>query len=314
MVRRQASIALLAFAFAASCRVAATPAVFSETHTFPAAPGKLVRLDTRSLDVEVHVTQQDAITVAVTLDARSSSSAAARRWVEHNTPSYDDSAASLDVHVPSQHHGLFLVGFLRTVGKITVGLPPTCRLEVNTSSGDVRLDGGAPLSGTVRVGSSSGDVTVHGGAKELSVTTTSGDVRVDAEGLTLAQVETSSGDVQLLKGADRALVDTSSGEVRLDELRGELSAHTSSGDVRAAWRSLPGAGSVKVRTSSGDVTLRLPGQVTPSGTLDSSSGSIVSDFPGSWTRRQRTFAFDAAHGGVDVEVTTSSGDITLHKG
>ncbi len=314
MARPQASIALLAVSLAASCRVAATPAVFQESHSFSAAPGKLVRLEARSLDVEVRVAQQEGITVAVSLDARSSSSAAARRWVERNKPSFDDSAARLDVRVPSEHHGLFIVGFFRTEGKLTVSLPPSCRLEVSTGSGDVRIDGGEPLAGTVRIDTSSGDVTVGGGVRELAVNTTSGDLRVSAEGLTVVQAETSSGDVQLLKGADRVLADTSSGDLRLDGLRGELSVHTSSGDVRATWRSLPAESNVKVRTSSGDVTLRLPAAVTPAGTLDSSSGTIHCDFPGSWSRRERTFALAAPSGGVGVEVRTSSGDITVRKG
>ena len=140
-----------------------TPLAHHESRTFAAPAGKLVRCDLRSLDLEVVVKEGDAITAVVDLEASASSSAFARRWIENHTPSFADSADTLEIKVPSRHRSSLIVGYIRTEGSIVLTLPPRCRLEVASSSGDITVEGSAPLAAPVRLTTSSGDVEIAGG-------------------------------------------------------------------------------------------------------------------------------------------------------
>ncbi len=337
MRRRSVLLVLVALVSALACRPPRAPLAYHDARTFPAEAGKLVEVDARSLDVEVTVQRGESIAVKVDLEARASSRSAAARWVERSKPAYTDSENRLEIRVPSRRRHVMMIGYFHTRGSIQVTLPPGCRLVVQTASGDVSLDGDELLSESIRLETASGDVRVSGGARSLLVETASGDVRVTGGDLDEFQAQTASGDVELRTGARRVQVDTSSGDLRLERLLGALSAHTASGDVRATWREAAGGTRAIVNTASGDVTLRLPRDVSLTGKVSTSSGRIRSDFPGSFGRRERTFTLqgqgltdDAPPAGPaerstpeqrlepsgevgKVEVETASGDITLHR-
>ncbi|HUK13671.1 MAG TPA: DUF4097 family beta strand repeat-containing protein [Thermoanaerobaculaceae bacterium] len=289
------------------------PTDVHQAQTFPAAPGKLVKVDLRSLDVNVRIVDGATIRATADLEARSSSRSAARRWIERNTPVFNDSTSTLEVRQPSREHTVIIFGFMHNKGEVGLEVPPSCRIEIRTTSGDVSIQGDQPASGAVRVTTTSGDVTVVGGARELVVNTTSGDVQVKKAPLSALQADTTSGDVTLLSGSEKTLVETSSGDLRLDHLGGELSVDTSSGDVHADWDRLAAGQKVRVHTSSGDVRLRVPagGQVT--GEVTTASGRIVSDFPGASDRREHRLTFPGADNAFGLDVHTSSGDVTLRQ-
>jgi lia operon protein LiaG len=295
----------------AGCRGGGTPTSFTETRSFPAATGKVVRLDLGSLDLDARVADTDAIGVEVVLEARSSAPGAARRWIEAHQPVYSDGPSRLEIEVSRRSRGTFLVGYFRSEGEVRLTIPRACRLEVETASGDVVLDGGASLDGAVRVTTASGDLDVRGGAREVIVRTASGDVSVDADELDRFEADTASGDVVLRSGARQAIVDTASGEVDLFDLSGELSVRTTSGDVRARWSRPPASGRVDVTTTSGEVDLRLPARTVLAGRARTSSGRLDSDWTGSWDRRRTSLHLPATSAGVTIELRTTSGDIGL---
>ncbi len=313
MLRTAPLLASLMLLPGTACVRHSLPTHVRETHTFPAAADKLVKVDLRSLDVRVNVAPGNVITADISLEAQSSSRGAAQRWVERNTPEFSDSATTLEVRQPRTPGTVIIFGFMHNRGTLELTVPPACRLEIHTSSGDVTLGGDVTVSGPVRVDTSSGDVTVRGGAKELVIKTSSGDVVVNGGRLAGFEADTSSGDITLSSGSDRTLVETSSGEVRLEKLTGGLSADSSSGDVRAVWEQLGAGQKVRVRTSSGDVRLRAPGSATLAGELTTTSGTINCDFPGSSERREHRFTLTAPPPAVDFEVHTSSGDVSVRK-
>lgn len=292
------------------------------TNTFPAATGKLVRLEVGSLDVDVETVAGESISVETRLEAHSSSRAAAERWVEAHTPKLDDSPSRLEI-TATRRASMALFGFLSTKGMVRVKLPVQCTLEVHTSSGDVTIAGASLLAAPARVDTSSGDVAVRGGVRDLLVGTTSGDLRVTGVALAVLDATTTSGDVQLDAGAARAVVETSSGDLHLRNLGGDLSAVASSGDVDARWSGLPPSCTVRVQTSSGDVTLRLPAAADLTGEARTTSGSITSEYAGEEDRRGRRLRLGGgaatpeqpAHpvAGVALSVRTTSGDVTLSK-
>jgi hypothetical protein len=305
--------ALVILLVTAGCKRPSTPQSTNESRTFPVAPGKLVKIDLRSLDVDVKVAEASAITVTIELQARASSRAAAQRWIQRNAPVFEDSPSTLEVTQPRGTRGILVFGFLHTKGKLELTVPPSCRLEVRTASGDVTILGEAWLAGPVRVNTSSGDVRVTGGARELIVKTSSGDVRVSGSPPALVEADTSSGDVIVDSGAAKALVDTSSGDVRVKKLTGDLMVDTSSGDVSVAWERLAPGAKVHVHTTSGDVGLHLPEGTPLRGEISTTSGRISSDFAGSSDRREHHLSFAGSGESVEIEVRTTSGDAVLRK-
>ena len=298
---------------AAACARARVPLSVHETKTFPAAPGKLVRLDLRSLDVDVTVGTAATITAQVDIEAHSSSRTAAQRWMESHTPVFEDSASTLDVRQQPARSSIVIFGYINTNGRVRMALPASVRLEIRTTSGDVTVAGDAALSGPVRIRTSSGSVTVTGGLDELIVKATSGDVMVRRRALTALDADTTSGDVTLESGTQRAIIGTTSGDVRLEQLQGGLSVDTSSGEVAASWAALAAGASIRVHTSSGDVRLRVPASSPLRGHITTRSGSIRSDLPGNSEHRERELTLSAPGPAAEVEIRTSSGDVSVHE-
>jgi hypothetical protein len=297
----------------ACMRVVAAPVTFHDSKTFPAAPGKLVRLDVRSLDVTVSVTEGGSITATTDLEVRSGSSSSATRWIENHTPEFTDSASQLEIRVPKQPRTVTIsFGTTHSKAHLALSVPAGCVVETHTSSGDVVFEGPALLAGPTRVNAASGDLTVRGGVRELIADTASGDVRVSGQRLALLQADTASGDVVLESGSDKALIDTASGDVRLRGLAGDLTVDTASGDVSATWQELAPGHSIKVDTSSGDVSLTLPATVPVTGSLSSHSGDLSSDLPGAHDQHKHAFTFAGQDPAVRLTVHTSSGDIGVH--
>ena len=321
LARRAVTSTLLVLSLAACAERQGTRSNYKDSKSFPGAPGKLVVLDVRSLDAEIEVVAGGSIDVAVELAARSSSRAAARRWVERNTPVLEDSPSRLEIGTP-RRGSVSVIGFIETEGVLRVKVPAECKLEVRTASGDVSVRGESPMAAPVRIETTSGDIVVRGGARELVLETSSGDVRVTGSALALLEADTASGDITLDAGADRVVVDTASGEAVLRNLRGDLSVTSTSGDVDARWLRLAPGTRVNVETSSGEVTLRLVSGVPITGEVRSSNGRIESEFSGEEDRRGRRFTLSAggtaneatpgaATGSAVLSVRTGSGDVSL---
>jgi len=292
----------------AACRPPVQPAAVDTVQTFPAAAGKVVRLDLSSLDVEIRVSERPDIRAALRLEARSSSSRAARRWLERHTPTFSDSAAALEIRQP-RSGGVFVVGFMHAEGALDLDLPSGCVLEVTTASADVEIDGGVELAGMVSVRTTSGDLRVEGGVHDLTVRTASGDARIDGRPLGLLDFDTASGDLRLDAGAAKVVAESASGDLRLRHLAGDLSVDTGSGDVSAQWDALGPDTAVLVAASSGDIVLRLPEDTSPRGVVRSRSGEVRSRFDGEWDRHRRQLTLRGA--GASLTVRTSSGEVVL---
>jgi DUF4097 and DUF4098 domain-containing protein YvlB len=137
--------------------------------------------------------------------------------------------------------------------------------RLRSGSGDVRVD---TIDSDVDVSSGSGDVQLGSVGGSVTAQTGSGDIRLGSGGKAL-EVKTGSGDVRVGDAPDWVSAKTGSGDVSIDSVRrGEVSARTASGDIRAgvpagtpAW--------LDVRTISGRVSSDLQATDEPSGGEDS---------------------------------------------
>lgn len=194
---------------------------------------------------------------------------------------------------------------------------PVSRLEVENSSGDVRIRGvpGARLTvrGRVTAYASSSDK-----ARELAEKIASAPpVERSGDVLSVGRIrERESGlfqgvsvDYELVVPPElSASIDSSSGDVEVQGIRGAVKVDSSSGTVK-----LFQVGSAEVDSSSGDVVLKeIPGDIQ----VDSSSGDVdIHATPGPQAR----WKVDASSGDVTVSVApdaafhldaaTSSGDV-----
>lgn len=136
--------------------------------------------------------------------------------------------AAIAVRVVLPRHG----SRERAVARLQLEVPKGHRLEITAVSADIRVNG---IEGPQQLRSVSGDIVAQGGGREIGISTVSGEVDFDGLGR-----------------AARLDVSTVSGDVELRGLAGELEAASISGDVEASATALQ---SVKVKTTSGDVTL-----------------------------------------------------------
>jgi len=172
-------------------------------------------------------------------------------------------------------------------------------VHIGTASGDIRLTD-LGTQGRLQLTSASGDIRlVRISAETLSASTTSGDLSADDVALQAdGRISTTSGDIRWLGQADKLEVNTLSGDLdSIEGAIGELRFKTASGDACVAadscLRLLSG------RSASGDLRVRLPGDVQAHVVCRTTSGDIHQHVPS-----------DPA-GNVLVELVSTSGDISV---
>jgi DUF4097 and DUF4098 domain-containing protein YvlB len=270
-------------------------------------------------------------------------------FIKSCEPQFSETGDTIRVQCDSSFH--FTFGWRTTEAKIDVKMPPGMRLDASSGSGDCSLKGeiggfpvafhsgsgdaildGACKSFTATTGSGdikaaftkdveitdlhtgSGDITVAGPVGDLSVETGSGDVRADLTGgKARASLRSGSGDLTLKGGAAELNARSGSGSITAEGLTGPATLKTSSGEISARWAGAPRDGKVSVRSSSGGVRLAFPAGTTFQGLLDTTSGDVLCDFPGTLNSRGQTFAFSGPQGSAELTVETASGDIQVSK-
>jgi hypothetical protein len=219
--------------------------------------------------------------------------------------------------------------------------PARISLDVHRryGDGDCEFDLTVPYGTRVLMRSNSGDLHYLAVKGEMEARTMSGGVDVnDTKGMTT--VETVSGDIRARGIAGSLRVNTISGGVELASVAGDVDVSTVSGDI-----SLPDARSRVVRmesvsgteiyggtidpagrydfhSHSGDITLRMPADVSASLSLQTFSGDIDSDFKLTINPTNSTVGHHQGHhidtaigsgGGAHVTIETFSGDVRLER-
>lgn len=159
------------------------------------------------------------------------------------------------------------------------------------------------------------------------------EVRVPRSGVQIERVSTASGDVNATDLSGRVNLSTASGDVTLQGVSGEIEASTASGRVRVtnasgAVRASSASGDVEVEiarlegtrdlrfsSASGNVRVRLPGDLDARVHLSTASGSIETDFPIEVKRHEHGGGSSArgqlGGGSRSVRISTASGDVSL---
>jgi hypothetical protein len=205
-----------------------------------------------------------------------------------------------------------------------ITVPADVRVTARSGSGDLEV---GDIDGAVDATTGSRDIRVGRAREGVSARTGSGSIEVRGSRSLVARTGSGSvfasavnGDVEASSGSGditisqtakgRTEVSTGSGDIEIAGATGELDVHASSGDV-----SVEGAPSApwEVRSSSGDVRMRLASDAAVDLDLNSSSGGIDSSVPITVAGRQsrRELKGQLRGGGPRVHVATSSGSISV---
>lgn len=299
----------LAAALLALAAVAAQAETLKAHHEKSLAPkpGGVLRVEAAFQDVVVTFAPASSkVEVVVDLEI-SMWPGNGKAYLASLAPTFDERGDRLVVR--SKTSGFSHIGMLQAKGAITVTLPPGMALELDTGSGEIRVEGdsgGKPVSADT----GSGDISVNGRLLGFHADTGSGNVHARLEGpCGKVDVDTGSGDVDFSGAAEHFAADTGSGEVKAVGLAGGASFDTGSGSVEASFATLGVGAKIEADTGSGDVQLQLPHGFSPSGLLGTSSGTIKCDLPGTPNKHEDTYALSGTVGELKVE--TGSGDITV---
>lgn len=192
---------------------------------------------------------------------------------------------------------------------VRLTVPAGVELEIKTRSGDISVSG---VTGPVRLRTVSATLRIKG-ARGVDVKSVSGSVYLEQAHGRL-RVKTVSGTVRATGKLTEIDVTSVSGGITLDQLAGPGEVRTTSGEVKVTGTLGKGV-KAKLRSHSGDITARLKvpagaeyAMKTYSGDLELKPGSKAKVRRSEERRTEGTFG----KGGASLNLSTFSGDITLH--
>ncbi|MGP4068409.1 DUF4097 family beta strand repeat-containing protein [Halobacillus sp. B29] len=260
---------------------------------FTASEIQAIHVDTSSADIQFVEGKSNQIEVSL--------SGYARKWKEYSYE-VEEAEGQLNVNLKKKNNGLgFSFGFVRGDNLELLVKVPKQKLEV------------------VNIGTSSSEVTLRDiQVSQLIAATSSGDIEVSSlEVDEQLNLHSSSGSVMMtnIKGSEAEVdLKTSSGDIEGKGLLfNEMKAQSSSGNVDVLHESM--AGNLTAHTSSGDVTFSFE-EEPQSFILDyqSSSGEERIQLDGIQYERRAEHEVRGHKGDqkYQILVETSSGDFTLN--
>jgi DUF4097 and DUF4098 domain-containing protein YvlB len=242
----------------------ATPAVALEIdETRPAAPDGTVQIELIAGRVQVEVGNDGEVHVTGTLNEE----------FEELEFSSDGGDTTIEVDLVEGRHRF------RSAADLRVRVPAGSRLEIETVSADLEIDG---VRGAVSLESVSGRITIRGASDELYLESVSGSIDIETDApLRRGEFETVSSDLKLSVDLAR--------NGRLD-----------------------------VESVNGDVTLLLPASVEAGFSVETFSGDIDNEFGPRATKTSeyvpsKRLEFSTGSGDARVTVEAFSGTVRLRK-
>lgn len=316
----------------------------------PLGEQSVVRIETRSADVHLVASPDDTVRIIFARRIQSVSARSVEALAAQIKLTMERAGDQIVLRVREPERGGSRVTvdagpwrFRRSTEiELTVAVPARARIECETArgdydavglsqplsiiatSGDVEL---SQLTGPARVQTTSGDVTLRDLAQAATVRVTAGDIdAVDVAGpLTVRatsgdvsargvrggiRFETSTGDVTVSEVAGTVMISTSAGEVELSAAAADSCVlETASGDIDAELTIAPRH--VQVRSSSGDVSLRIPPGAGGALDLQTATGTLQVKSAVEVETMNRNRLTGRLGGAGSVAVRTSSGDISL---
>ncbi len=345
---RVLTIAVIA-ALAASGAVSAKEFRLEESKNFSVQDGFNLSVENISGDIEVVKGAGAEVVVRITRFIDADSRREAEERGELIEVDIDAGSSSIDIKTRYPKHrggdGLldWIFGYRNGWVAYVIEVPGTVDLRASSASGNVIVE---EIQGFVEVSTTSGDVLIRDFTGNCDLNATSGNIEITnlTGNLELSStsselrldnikgevnVQSTSGDVEARYIAGAFTLANTSGGVRLLECSGDIDLRSVSGDIEIGQRSgslfvATTSGDVKVEsafsgrtfgveTVSGNIEVRVPAEVKGNLRLATVSGTIDTDLAlsvRSFDRRRLTGQIGGG-GNIDIELTSSSGDIIV---
>jgi DUF4097 and DUF4098 domain-containing protein YvlB len=199
----------------------------------------------------------------------------------------------------------------RIEANLIVQVPRGSELHVSTVSADQTLLG---ITGAQHLNSVSGDVNTEIAGADLELRSVSGDIKVKGHGQPAhLHVSSVSGDVHLEHGGGDLDISSVSGSLVVSlDTAGSVRARTTSGDVHFDGKLKRGA-SFEASTVSGDIAVRAPGEGGYTYEVSTFSGDITDCFSSASQKTPGGHSLNGTRGEGDgrVRLKAMSGDVQL---
>jgi DUF4097 and DUF4098 domain-containing protein YvlB len=247
-------------------------------YNYPLKAGGRISLESFNGSIEISGWDQDTVDVS---GAKYAATPEARDAIKIQITPAADSISIRTVRPPER----------RNCGaRFVLKVPRRAELErIVSSNGAIRV---RDVNGPARLRTSNGAMRVANLGGNLDGTTSNGSVEVDS-----------------VKG--NCTLRTSNGRVRAQSVQGTLDASTSNGSVDAELGEVRNG--VRVATSNGGITLRLPGTINARLMARTSNASISSDFDVTThgTKDRHHLEGTIGSGGPVLDLSTSNGGIKV---
>lgn len=195
----------------------------------------------------------------------------------------------------------------QNVVDFVIAVPEACNLKIASTMGSIRV---SDLRGAVTISSSAADIELSGIIGKIDIKNSSGVTRGELifGPITIRQ-EVGEINLQLIEGDIK--IRSLSALVTIMQERGTLDLQTVSGSIYIQTN-LESKDSFSIESESGSINLMIP--ATSSGLFDISTriGDITTDIPVAIKSLTKTrMVGEFGYGGVKINVTSVSGDVTV---
>jgi len=195
---------------------------------------------------------------------------------------------------------------------LTIKVPRTADLEIETVSADISVDG---VLGELDLESVSGQVEISGETRSVEAASVSGDVIATSTSGS-SELESVSGNIIVRQATGRLDADVVSGNIEIEDgILDSFNAETVSGSIFCA--AVPtDRGRFSLETMSGTVEIVVPSEINADFYIETYSGSIKNDI-GPAPKRTDKYApgkelrFTAGSGGPKISIESFSGSVKL---
>lgn len=182
-------------------------------------------------------------------------------------------------------------------------------LSIRTSDGDISLEDLS--SNKMLIRTSDGDIVGNSIVGPAAISTSDGDINISSIKGDEINLRTSDGEIlvdQLLSEVSKVL--TSDGSIVLRDVQGDLTAKTSSGDLRV---SLDNATNVFLRTREGNIYIDAPSSYSANVYLKGENVQLAEGFGFSGELEEHTASGTINGGGYSFEARTSDGEVVFRE-
>lgn len=266
--------------------------------TFPISPGNHLKLDASLGDISISSWNKNEVHVKILGNDK------AKEKVEF---SFNDSEDQIEIE--AKYDWSLFMSLKGVKLRFEIQVPKEFNLDVNTSSGDIKLQN---VNGKIVSKTSGGDISLTDLNGNVEVSTSGGDIHFNNTYGDL-NLSTSGGNIKGNKFSGSLEVSTSGGDISLAGQNSRINGSTSGGDISLDYSGRNHG--IELSTSGGDIAVKVPKDFNASANMSTLGGNIKCDLTinNAVKISSDKFEADLNDGGNSLKLKTSGGDIVVKK-